>query len=1078
MICDFKKRGSTFIQTAMYQECLHNLSSTRSLVISGNPGEGKTRYAVELMCSNTEHGRRLFLTYAQQLENIDLEHIDGVIIVNIYGDVSFDEDKCKRWKEQMPYLIARCKNNKPFYVIVTSRSYILMKSIDQEIKRMKNVQITTRGLAIEERVSILQANCSIVDPIPLISAFKSPIGLPQVCYMYSSSDQFCGGDIFHHPEEFINNILQTFELEDRMLFFAIALVVFHRGNFAIQDISAEEFDKINNYTRLNFGGYDLQIALTRLCGSFIQYNEPAGNYQFIHDSLFETCCSYIGGRHSDLFISLSDVRVLVEFARIQQQAESSDRIYAYIPKSRSNIINLAARYVSEMKKNARFKHMLSKSDALFCVELLSECLINLQKHDMVKQFLKVADPDESLLVEFCIMNQPELVKLVMKYMDTFSHEDWVKSQKGKAKTRCKIWEYYACLDIFQDEEEYLSEDDSYSSECSDECSFEEVDETSKADIVRAILGKDETTSKNLMDKDVLSDSEIYNVMKECIAKGICFKTTPQVTNELIHHSIRCCKPSCFKFFMERAIAKRISVQENVSMSDTFDADIKKMIETINREDTHLLVIYILVNGCLDWLLRLLEVEVPLEDIEYMHDMHYISARFGELSDNFSEILDKNSLNCKVIHLLRFERSNFITDCIYDSERRRFTPASFFIAMKSAITNRLSVQDKEIDASSVAHVERLSKLNAKEYLYPLVLYCIVNSCWDPLLSLHDTEIPCDHIEYIHDMKNVSERFKTLSDIFTDILANLQGVKVVHIVLLERQEFTTTECIHQYFRRDMPFVFSFATKKAIANRLSVKAHKNDNHFYHFGNTLLRDIMANRLPLQDNNACCDVQRIIERVDKEDVHLLALYFVVNRYWDWLLQLLEVEVPRDDIEYIHAMKGVSKRFRILSDSFLNILARSLQGVKVINIVLLERPDLTIESINQSLQCGMSFAFSSAMKNAIANRLSVQDDTVDNYFNNQASSQEASPCVQQMSKCVDKEDVHLLVLHYVVNNRCKPLLSLVDTEVPRGHIEYIHDMKNVSERFGKLSTIFSSILAETSENSKVYMSDILKYLDE
>ena len=274
MICDFKKRGSTFIQTAMYQECLHNLSSTRSLVISGNPGEGKTRYAVELMCSNTEHGRRLFLTYAQQLENIDLEHIDGVIIVNIYGDVSFDEDKCKRWKEQMPYLIARCKNNKPFYVIVTSRSYILMKSIDQEIKRMKNVQITTRGLAIEERVSILQANCSIVDPIPLISAFKSPIGLPQVCYMYSSSDQFCGGDIFHHPEEFINNILQTFELEDRMLFFAIALVVFHRGNFAIQDISAEEFDKINNYTRLNFGGYDLQIALTRLVDRLFSTMNP------------------------------------------------------------------------------------------------------------------------------------------------------------------------------------------------------------------------------------------------------------------------------------------------------------------------------------------------------------------------------------------------------------------------------------------------------------------------------------------------------------------------------------------------------------------------------------------------------------------------------------------------------------------------------------------------------------------------------------------------------------------------------------------------------------------------------------
>ena len=933
----------------MYHECLHKLSSTRNLVISGNPGEGKTRYAVELMCSKTERGRRLFLTYAQQLENIDLEHIDGVIIDNIYGDVSFDEDKCKRWKEQMPYLIARCKNNKPFYVIATSRSYILMKSTDQEIKRIKNVQITTRGLAIKERVSILQSHCSIADPLPLISAFKSPIGLPQVCYMYSTSDKFCEGDIFRHPEEFIKNILQTFELEDRMLFFAIALVVFHRGTFALHDIRAEEFDKINNYTRLNFGGYDLQMALTRLCGSFIQFNEPIGNYQFLHDSLFETCCSYIGGRHSDLFISLSDVRVLVEFARIQQQAESSDRIYAYIPKCRSNIINLAARYVSEIKMDARFKYMLIKSDALFCEELMSEFLLNLEEDDMVPCFLKVADPNESLLIELCNMNQPELVKLVMKALDTFSSEDWVKSQKGEAKTRCKLWEYYECLDSFQDEEDYLSEDDSNYSEISEENSFEEDDETSfvniriKADILRAIQGKDETALRNLMSKNVLSDADLCNMLRDGIAKGIglelCFETSIQVTNELIHHSILYCRPSPFKFFMERAIATRASVQMNVIMSgSTFDANIKKMVEMIDKKDTHLLALYILVNGCLDLLLPLLEVEVPLEDIEYIHGMNHARERFGELSHKFSDILTRRSQNLKVKDILCFGFPDFMTDCICDSLRSG-TSASFLMAVESVISNRISIQNKITDASLDLYVENMSKLVHKEDVHLLVMFCVVNNCWKPLLTLLDIEVPRDDIKYIHDMKDVSERFKTLSCNFSDILVkHPQGLKVIYIVLFERPDLTT-ECVHQSVRYCLPFAFSLAMKCAKANHLSVQACKTDS------------------PFDDN-----VATMSKCIDKEDVHLLALYYIVNSCWKPLMSLLDVEVPHDDIEYIHDIEDVSERFKTLSDNFTDILARSSQGVKVINIVLLERPDLKMECMHHSFVKKMYSEFSRQKK--------------------------------------------------------------------------------------------------------------------
>ena len=931
MICDFKKRGSTFIETAMYQECLHKLNSTKSLVISGNPGEGKTRYAIELMCSKTERGRRLFLTSAQQLENVDLEHIDGVIIDNIYGDVSFDEGKCKRWKEQMPYLIARCKNNRPFYVIVTSRSYILKASTDQEIQCMDNVELLTTGLSMEERISILQSHCSIDDPDPLITAFKSPIGLPQICYMYSTSDKFCKEDIFRHPEVFIKNILRAFELEDRMLLIALALVVFHYGTLIISDIKNEEFDKINDYIKPNTTRYDVKMALDKLCGSFIQYNETNDRYHFVHDSLFETCCSYIGGRHSELFISLSDVRVLIEFARIQNQVETADRIYAYIPNNRKNIKHLVVRYISAMQEDPRLKVPLTNSDALFCEDLLSEVLSNLEDNNMISWFLNVADENESLLVEFCNMDQPQLIKYVIKAVDKYAAEDWVKSQKREAQIRCKRWGFIACLESLQTDEEFSSDN------CFDASSDESTGEWYGSSVFKlrnetkiddALQRRDEKALRNLVDKSILSESELCSIIKVRIEKGkeagICFETDPHFTNQLIHHAVRYTNTSQFVFFMKRAIASRMSIEDNSPISDVIlDNNIEQMVQKTDNEVAHFVILYCFVNRCWKPLWRLFEMEVPRGYIEYIHEMRKYSERFSILSADSTDIFADTPNVLKVIHLLRLEHPNLINECIQDFCRRS-NPHLFSVTMKSAIANRLSVQDHVIDDSVYADVKRMRKLADKDDLHLLALYCIVNSCWEPLLHFLEIEIPLDDIEYIHGMRHICERFRILSDL--DNLSNtpansLQCVKVIHIVLLERPDLTVNY-INQSLQHGMPFAFSFAMKRAIASRLSVQNSVND--------ASLRG---------------DVELMSFRVDKEDVHLLALYCIVNSCWKPLLSLLEIEMLHDDIKYIYDMKGVSERFKTLSDSFSDILANSSQNVKVMHIVLLERPDLTIKCI-------------------------------------------------------------------------------------------------------------------------------------
>ena len=1040
VISDYQTRGQRFIETAMYQECLRKLNSTRSLVISGNPGEGKTRYAIELMCSKTERGRRLFLTYAQQLENVDLEHIDGVIIDNIYGDVSFDEDKCKRWKELMPFLIARCKNNKPFYVIVTSRSYILMKSADQEIHLMKNIELLTTGLVMEERVSIIQSHCSIDDPLPLISAFKSPIGLPQICYMYSTSDRFCGEDIFRHPEKFIKNILQTFELEDRLLFFALALVIFHGGSLVIPDIKSEEFDKINYYIGLNIGGYDVRMALDRLCGSFIQYNETDGVYQFLHDSLFETCCSYIGSKHSEIFIALSDVRVLVEFARIQNQVETADRIYTYISNNQCNVANLASRYITEHKKNTNLKRLLTKSDALFCEELLLEFLNKLEENDMVASFLNVSDENESLLMELCNMNQPRLIKCVSATIDKYSSEKWVMSQKSEARIRCKRWEFTSCLEIIQDEEDILSDDESYSSS---ENLCDELDAIRfEFDIINAIQSGDEEGVQNIVKQNILSDSDLCKVTKEYIAKGKevkgYFETTPKFTKELIQHSVRCRNTSSFLFFIKRAIASRISVQDNQSLFDA-DLGICDIEKTIDKEDLHLFALYCFVNSYWNPLFWLLEIELSCEDIEYIHDMRQMSERFSKLSDTLSEILAKNSKNMKVkvIHILLLERQILTIEYIHKSIQFGM-PMAFSLAMKSAIANRLPIHMPGLDNKAVTSLY----INIdKEDLHLLAVYCLVNSCWIPLLYLLEIVVVCNDIEYIHDMKHVNERFGILSDNLSHMLTGIsKDLKVIHILRFERPALIA-ECIRESTRCRTPALFSIAMESAIVNRLSVEEDVNISCFIDY--SLL---------------CSSTDAYVkeEIFEKKHAHLLALYFIVNCHWIPLVSLLEIHMPCDDIRYIHDMSPFSKRFKILSDHFSDILARNSEDTQVIHILLLECPDLTEICIAKSVEYGMCIAFSIAMKSIVANQKPVPE-----------TFKVSDKDIDRISNRVNKEDLHHLALFCLVNSRWDLLSFFPEIGVPRGDIEYIHQMRHVDESFAELSDIFSNILSRDIKELKV-----------
>ena len=578
----------------------------------------------------------------------------------MYGDISLDEDEYKRWKKHIPYLVSRRKCDTPFYVIFTSRSYILKSTDESLISTIPKVELLTKDLTETERMSILNSHCNIENPRSFITVLESPIGLPQLCYLYSVSKKFRGEDIFRCPERFIHNMLKTFQREESASFFSLALLVFHNDNLVVSDVKTEELDYIKNFTGICICLGDIERSLDRFSGMFIQYDEMSGVYRFLHDSLFETCCRYVGKMHPDMFMDMSDVRVLVKFARIKNQKETDDRIYTYLPNNQNTIQKLALCYATEIQLNPSFKRVLSKTDVLFCEELLSELLCKLDD-DMTSSFLNVDDENESLLVEFCNMNQPQLIKIIFKALDKNETESWVQSQKRTALKRCKRWNLEECLMILKDQDGNITDecDDSDEEENQDIVDFvleDGIDETLRAEmkIIQAMKTQDESTFRNILKTENLSEADLYNFLRNHISEGkqieFWSETKPCVTNEVVRHSVRYTNPSSFIFFTQRAISERISLQAP-EYEPSLNGSIKTMIPMMDKGNRHLLALFGLVNSCWEELAELKHITVPDIDIQYMYDMEKSSARYTLLASVLRDVISQRSGNVNIVDVI-------------------------------------------------------------------------------------------------------------------------------------------------------------------------------------------------------------------------------------------------------------------------------------------------------------------------------------------------------------------------------------------------------------------------------------------
>jgi len=350
-------------KTTQYETALKQLTDTHLVVLTGNPGEGKTTIAAKLaLAVNGDRKQCVQLTSPNQWATVNwgLGLFTTVIIDDIFGDVSLDHELVSKWKQYLPD-IERLANSKELKFIITTRTYIMKEarqSITTNTVSMFNensrcvVQLESAKLEAKEMEDILSAvlarknmsnklqkhNIQISDCVDEARrTAHCVIGFPQCCALFANKELIkYGSKFFLRPESLFKEYVQQLynPWNPKQFYKFVTLVA----------VWAEETQTINTKDMLNphdvsthIGNiarhFDIQIdnefvesmrCTMKLYDKFlIAYNGHTGEFKFTHSVIGEMVGVVLGQDKPKQCISLCQRDFLME--RIVLRLENDDR---------------------------------------------------------------------------------------------------------------------------------------------------------------------------------------------------------------------------------------------------------------------------------------------------------------------------------------------------------------------------------------------------------------------------------------------------------------------------------------------------------------------------------------------------------------------------------------------------------------------------------------------------------------------------------------------------------------------------------------------------------------------------------
>lgn len=313
--------GQHIVETSSLKKARTILKEHGMVVITGQPGEGKTTMAVSLALTEFERGRCLNLSACRDWREIDLEEkrIDAVIIDDIFGRSALKESLIEEW---IPMLeeIERAVAEKQMSVVVTTREYIFKNMKDTEARQpivgneRAIISLSSKYLSDEEKREMLRNHAQLKGHTTLtedminkcvkeFSYYKRDnvegfhFGFPECVDMFfRNKDLFKKeSSFFKQPNEFFMKCLHDLfksESNEKLNFKTFVTVWANEGR-----ITDEELDLTSNEdsgivkTVLQKCGYQfepsiksrLRKTLKQHLGDFIVYSEEKQEYRFRHN---------------------------------------------------------------------------------------------------------------------------------------------------------------------------------------------------------------------------------------------------------------------------------------------------------------------------------------------------------------------------------------------------------------------------------------------------------------------------------------------------------------------------------------------------------------------------------------------------------------------------------------------------------------------------------------------------------------------------------------------------------------------------------------------------------------------------
>ena len=342
------------------------------VTVIGNPGDGKTMIAVQLLLRLKEEGETIVvLTDPNLIEQIYESNTRVVFFVDdAFGAPTINKALVDTWTRLYDKLECLVEAKK-CGLILTSRKQVLMQcdKLLHKCTGFKNnvvdISYGPEQFSPQERTLIASryikgANCLNQKYSVKIPVTKYIPGFPLMCKMYSTSGDLRekGSDFFENPILFLKEQIEHLVWSDQTSYCGLVLVTMFDGRLS-RDVF-DEFDEpepdvtsklqaVMKCCGLNpmYDKSKIESALNNMEGVFVEVLED--DFIFLHSAINDAVCFVFGKRRTKEILKVASAKFVEQRIRTKDSIGETDQ-NDVIVLQKNRYPDLAKRWIRDMKE--------------------------------------------------------------------------------------------------------------------------------------------------------------------------------------------------------------------------------------------------------------------------------------------------------------------------------------------------------------------------------------------------------------------------------------------------------------------------------------------------------------------------------------------------------------------------------------------------------------------------------------------------------------------------------------------------------------------------------------------------------